>query len=605
MKRYLWFVILLFVVGCSNKTNGDGGTDTESDTGTTIDSGSERATDTTTPSTDTNRDSDTAVYSDTDGDGDGTADLADNCPAVANADQTDMDADGIGDLCDNCPTWGNSSQADADSDGTGDACQSMVAEDPDGDGVALGDNCSLESNADQADEDSDGVGDVCDNCVAAANPFQEDLDGNGIGDHCEEALEIPLGTPICASGSTESVRLASNLYILLDLSTSMLYEAQDNDTTRWEVVTTAMDGVADDLAAGFNIGLGAFPAPCDDPSGSYTCNDTPSACSAERLPYEILPMQAGRDGQVIRETYADITPFGTTPTATALTQILENRTFELPDDPYAAQRTSAVVLITDGDPNSGNGSCNTNNDLNDTVAAAETLAEAGITVYVIGLTGVNESAVEEIAVAGGGNNPNDPDRTWFPAEGVETLSDALMVIAGASIGCSLSISADPADMPDWDRASVVMTLSDTDERVLTTQEYTINTATPVTMSLSGTACDELQSSAGTGQEVGLEIRVACAEECDTEEICGDGIDNNCNDLIDEDCGVFCVCVTDETTCGDCPSECIPAEEACDGIDNDCDGIIDEGCCIPQEEICDTIDNDCDGLIDEGCGVVME
>ncbi len=39
-----------------------------------------------------------------DNDGDGVGDNADNCPAVANADQLDTDGDGIGDVCDADPT---------------------------------------------------------------------------------------------------------------------------------------------------------------------------------------------------------------------------------------------------------------------------------------------------------------------------------------------------------------------------------------------------------------------------------------------------------------------------------------------------------------------
>jgi hypothetical protein len=57
-----------------------------------------------------------------DGDGDGIGDDADNCPAVANADQRDRDGDGVGDACDNCPNLCNTDQADSDGDGAGDAC---------------------------------------------------------------------------------------------------------------------------------------------------------------------------------------------------------------------------------------------------------------------------------------------------------------------------------------------------------------------------------------------------------------------------------------------------------------------------------------------------
>jgi len=79
-----------------------------------------------------------------DGDGDGVADVTDNCPTNANADQADADGDGIGDVCD--PNANDGPLGDLD-----------------GDGVANNaDNCSAIANTNQLNTDGDALGDACD-----------------------------------------------------------------------------------------------------------------------------------------------------------------------------------------------------------------------------------------------------------------------------------------------------------------------------------------------------------------------------------------------------------------------------------------------------------
>jgi hypothetical protein len=165
-----------------------------------------------------------------DDDGDGIKDWEDNCEKVYNPDQKDFDSDNMGDLCDpdddndlakdiadcepfnpwvypgaveqcdgmnnDCDDETDEGYPDFDLDGQADC----VDVDDDNDGMDDEfDNCPFLFNPDQLntdgfpdggdecdpDDDNDGILDTTDNCPIDYNPLQVDTNVDGIGDACQ------------------------------------------------------------------------------------------------------------------------------------------------------------------------------------------------------------------------------------------------------------------------------------------------------------------------------------------------------------------------------------------------------------------------------------
>lgn len=112
----------------------------------------------------------------------------------------DRDRDGVADVEDNCPSIASADQSDIDDDGRGDVC------DP--------------------DDDGDGVDDAQDNCPRHANAEQDDSDGDGVGDRCIDAPDqfVLRGT------LTVDGRLASAPFVVVNEALDNRVSARSSET---------------------------------------------------------------------------------------------------------------------------------------------------------------------------------------------------------------------------------------------------------------------------------------------------------------------------------------------------------------------------------------
>lgn len=234
----------------------------------------------------------------------------------------------------------------------------------------------------------------------------EDVDGNPIKDidGNEIVLENP-GTLVAESAIYLEAILAPNVYFLLDDSGSM----NSGSPTRMEILKKRMDNASVALAKNFNIGMASFHKKKDGQNG-------------------LLKLAKGHSAETIRAAYADISAPWRTPTGQSLREIREMKKYELEDDIYNEYRRKAVVVITDGDP------------LNNTGTAEEAFQEAkqesallaanGVPVFYMGisagsLTSSLSKKLQDMAIAGGSDNPTDPDRNWYPIDADNQFEAAL------------------------------------------------------------------------------------------------------------------------------------------------------------------------------------
>lgn len=230
-----------------------------------------------------------------------------------------------------------------------------------------------------------------------------DKDGNPITDKDGNEIVLnPAGTLVAEGENYLEAILAPNVYFLLDDSGSMA------TSNRIGTLKKRMDNAAVALAKNFNIGI-------------MSLNNT----------MKELPLKKGWTADDIRSSYAALKASGVTPTGPSLEKILNNKKYEMEDDIYKEYRRKAVVVITDGQPQDSSGTTQGLLDsFKNAVTKSSLLAGNGIPVFYMGInaTGSLADKLQDMAVAGGTDNPSDkstPHKNWYPIDADNQFEAAL------------------------------------------------------------------------------------------------------------------------------------------------------------------------------------
>ncbi len=349
-------------------------------------------------------------------------------------------------------------------------------------------------------------------------------------------------TALSVRTSAQSCR-APSVMLTIDRSSSMLGRLPDG-TTKWNAAVMAIGELTTAYENQIDFGLQPFPFPDRCQPGPVLLDAGPHTRAALLEALGLPPPSGGNY----------------TPMAETLDLAAEHPSLRDPSRPRH------LILITDGwqwcDPHMPSNRFTP-------IAAVMRLKEIGVTVHIVGFgAAVDALTLNRAAVAAGTalpgcdpniSNPRASNHCYLQSNDLSELRAALVDIGAL-------VTEETCDGKD----------NDCDGSI--DEGYDLDGDGAARCAIEGSDapydCDDTNAS----------IHPRALEICD-------GIDNNCDGIIDTDCrcveGAVMPCGSDVGACvagvqrcvmgrfGACEEATGPQAETCDGIDQDCDGTIDE------------------------------
>lgn len=299
-------------------------------------------------------------------------------------------------------------------------------------------------------------------------------------------MKLDLGgggsdTGSCADADVKFEPQIPTVLLLIDQSGSMTEDFGNTD--RWQAVYDALldpqDGLVAELEGQIRFGMALYT--------SFEGNE------GGECPVITATAPAMNNYGPIADSYEASKPEDETPTGEAIAAV----TPTLVMDP--SEGNKIIVLATDGEPDT----CaepNPQNGQGESVAATAAAFEQGVRLYVISVGNeVSDEHLQDVANAGVGAGPGDPDAPFYKADDAQALADAFAEIVDGVRDCKLSLDGKVADGEE-DKCTVSvngMSVPRGDE-----DGWKLNNASEV--ELVGDACDAIQSG-----EVQVSIKCAC------------------------------------------------------------------------------------------------
>jgi hypothetical protein len=312
-----------------------------------------------------------------------------------------------------------------------------------------------------------------------------------------------------------------NILLVFDRSCSMrrrlddigLFGTGPDDTrTRWYVAREAALSLVASYETRVFWGLMAYPDPRESCGTAVSAEVVPGPGTRAMIESELTRMEIQPFGLCGLDNSDTTTQPRQTPTRDALESALA-----LPEmmDPL---RASFALLVTDG-----GASCATNGELS-TLSAM--MASMGVPVAVVGFAlGSDEATLEAIASAGGLPRPGGSP-SYYTAESAADLDAVFTEIAARVVSCELSLTTTPPDP-----SAIYVYVNDAPLAEDAAEGWSYDAAAN-SITLNGTPCDQLRR----GEVTRINISFGCMPEmCVPQpEVCN-GLDEDCDDAIDEDC----------------------------------------------------------------------